>query len=183
LKFERERGSIANDDRLTCLLSVSVTHQGLHETARSYIDEVLNHAGFLKNLDVYVFTEADTQQIIRDILAPSALHFMQHPDATHELTMFGVDGQYGRHYSFLKAVAAFWKVFIEPGVTATFKIDLDQVFPQKALVEQTGASAFEHFMTALWGADGTDSRGNWCGRHRFPRQAGGNGHDCRSTRQ
>ena len=83
LKFERERGSIANDDRLTCLLSVSVTHQGLHETARSYIDEVLTHAGFLKNLDVYVFTEADTQQIIRDILAPSALHFLQHPDATH----------------------------------------------------------------------------------------------------
>jgi hypothetical protein len=42
---------------------------------------------------------------------------------------------------------------------ATFKIDLDQVFPQKELVEQTGASAFEHFSTPLWGARGLDTRG------------------------
>ena len=123
------------------------------------IDEVLSHAGFLKNLDVYVFTETDTQQIIKDILTPSALYFLEHQDATAELAMFGVDGEYGRHYSFLKAMAAFWHVFIEPRVKATFKIDLDQIFPQQTLVEQTGASAFEHFTTALWGANGTDSRG------------------------
>jgi hypothetical protein len=159
LKFEHERGSVAKTAKITCLLSVSVTHQGLHETARPYIDEVLSHAGFLKNLDVYLFTETDTQKIISEILAPSALHFLQYPDLTTELTMFGVDGEYGRHYSFLKAIAAFWNVFIDPHVKATFKIDLDQIFPQQALVEQTGASAFEHFTTALWGATGTDSRG------------------------
>lgn len=39
------------------------------------------------------------------------------------------------------------------------KIDLDQVFPQKELVEQSGASGFEHFMTPLWGAHGVDSDG------------------------
>ncbi len=159
LKFERERGSVAKNAKIACLLSVSVTHQGLHQTARPYIDEVLSNAGFLKNLDVYVFTETDTRQIISDILAPAALHFLQHQDVTAELAMFGVDGEYGRHYSFLKAMAAFWHVFIEPRVKATFKIDLDQIFPQQTLVEQTGASAFEHFTTALWGAKGTDCRG------------------------
>ena len=101
LKFERERGSVAENAKITCLLSVSVTHQGLHETARPYIDEVLSHAGFLRNLNVYVFTETDTQRIISDILAPAALHFLQHPNVTTDLTMFGVDGEYGRHYSFL----------------------------------------------------------------------------------
>jgi hypothetical protein len=159
LKFERERGSVSKNAKITCLLSVSVTHQGLHETARPYIEEALSRAGFLKNLDVYVFTETDTQQIISDVLAPATLHFLQHPDAATELAMFGVDGEYGRHYTFLKAMAAFWNVFIEPRVKATFKIDLDQIFPQQTLVEQTGASAFEHFTTALWGAKGTDSRG------------------------
>jgi hypothetical protein len=113
----------------------------------------------LNNLDVYVFTETDTQRIIKEVLAPAARYFLQHPDATNALSMIGVDGQYGRHYSFLKAVAAFWKVFVEPRVNATFKIDLDQVFPQQTLVAQTGASAFEHFMTPLWGATGTDARG------------------------
>jgi len=159
LKFERERGSVAKNAKITCLLSVSVTHQGLHATARPYIDEVLSDAGFLKNLDVSVFTETDTRQIISEIMAPAALHFLKLQDATNELTMFGVDGEYGRHYSFLKAMAAFWNVFIEPQVKATFKIDLDQIFPQQTLVEQTGASAFEHFTTALWGANGTDFRG------------------------
>ena len=159
LKFEHKRGSVVKNAKITCLLSVSVTHQGLHETARPYIDEVLSHADFLRNLDVYVFTETDTQQIVSEILAPAALHFLQRQDVTTELAMFGVDGEYGRHYSFLKAMAAFWKVFIEPQVKATFKIDLDQIFPQQTLVEQTGASAFEHFTTALWGANGTNFRG------------------------
>jgi hypothetical protein len=73
--------------------------------------------------------------------------------------MFGVDGEYGRHYTFLKAIAAFWQVLIEPGIKGTFKIDLDQVFPQEILVSQSGASAFEHLMTPLWGASGTDAQG------------------------
>lgn len=44
-------------------------------------------------------------------------------------------------------------------IKATFKIDLDQVFPQTELIEQTGASAFEYFQTLLWGASGQDSKG------------------------
>ncbi len=64
----------------------------------------------------------------------------------------GVDGRYGRHYSFLKAVAALWHVAIDPRIRATFKIDLDQVFPQDLLRAETGRSMFEHLCTPLWGA-------------------------------
>jgi len=159
VEFECKHGSTAKDARMTCILSVSVTHQALHEIARPYIEEELRRADFLKHIDVYVFTEDDTNRIIHDVLVAAAGQFFKTTDAADELAMFGVDGEYGRHYSFLKAMAAFWNVLIEPRVKATFKIDLDQVFPQPTLVEQTGASAFEHFMTPLWGARGTDSRG------------------------
>ena len=74
--------------------------------------------------------------------------------------VFGVDGEYGRHYSFLKAMGAFWQVLIDPEVKGTFKLDLDQVFDQTALVEETGCSALEHFKTPLWGAKGEDAAGN-----------------------
>jgi len=84
---------------------------------------------------------------------------MGRDDAGELLGMFGVDGEYGRHYSFLKAMAAFWSVFIRPEIEATFKIDLDQVFPQRELVAQTGLSAFEHFTTPLWGAQGVGADG------------------------
>jgi hypothetical protein len=159
LKFEHERGSTAPNTRLTCILSVSVTHAGLHEIARPYLNEELIRAGFLKNIDVFMFTEEDTHRIINEVLGPSAEHYLKLRDPAKELSMLGVDGEYGRHYSFLKAIAALWKVFIQQDVSATFKIDLDQVFPQPDLVAQTGASTFEHFKTPLWGARGKDSRG------------------------
>ena len=160
LRFERLRKTTAENGNMSCILSASVTHAGLHELARPYIEDEISRAGFLNRINVYVFTENDTRLLVRDILAPAAAHFLQSPDAADDLEMFGVDGEYGRHYSFLKAMAAFWNVLIDPRIKATFKMDLDQVFPQKILVEQSGASAFEHFMTPLWGAHGTDTRGN-----------------------
>jgi hypothetical protein len=159
LRFERMRGTTADNVNMTCILSASVTHEGLHEIARPYIEEEISGSDFLNHINVYVFTENDTRQIVNDILIPATEYFLQSSKAAIELEMFGVDGEYGRHYSFLKAMAAFWNVFIDPRIKATFKIDLDQVFPQQILVEQTGASAFEHFMTSLWGAHGTDFRG------------------------
>ena len=94
------------------------------------------------------------------VLAPAAENYLGAENAANLLEVMGVDGEYGRHYSFLKAMAAFWKIFIQPEIKGTFKIDLDQVFPEQDLVEQTGASAFEHFKTPLWGASGLDSFGN-----------------------
>jgi hypothetical protein len=160
LKFERRHGTTAKTGNMSCILSASVTHAGLHQLARPYIEDEILREDFLNRINVYVFTEDDTQQIIREILVPAAADFLQSPDVADDLVMFGVDGEYGRHYSFLKAMAAFWSIFIDSRIKATFKIDLDQVFPQEVLVEQTNASAFEHFMTPLWGAHGTDNRGN-----------------------
>jgi hypothetical protein len=159
LQFERERSRSRRRSRPVCVLSVSVTHGGLRELARSYIQEELARSGGLNTIDLYAFTEADTQRIIAEILAPAGAHCLRRRDAEGVLGVFGVDGEYGRHYSFLKAIAAFWQVFIDPRIKATFKIDLDQVFPQRELVAQTGCSAFEHFQTPLWGARGMDDKG------------------------
>jgi hypothetical protein len=46
---------------------------------------------------------------------------------------------------------------VDQRVRATFKIDLDQVFPQERLVEEGGGSAFERFQSPLWGARGRDA--------------------------
>jgi len=159
LECERSRGNMALNARATCALSVSVTHRGLQGMAKRYIEEEFHRSGHLKNLDLYVFTEADTRLIRDDILAPAAAHYLYCSDVKEHLAVFGVDGEYGRHYSFLKAIAAFWSILLQPAIRATFKIDLDQVFPQKELVEQSGSSAFEHFMTPLWGTRGLDSSG------------------------
>ena len=160
LEFERDRGNMSSNAKPICALSVSVTHCGIRNIAKSYLEELFMHSKKLKNVDVYVFTETDTQHIVDEILAPAAMHYLQQKDAKELLNVFGVDGEYGRHYSFLKAIAAFWSIFVWPNIKATFKIDLDQVFPQKELVKETGNSAFEHLKTPLWGAHCMDSNGH-----------------------
>lgn len=159
LDIEHDRGVRATDERLTLLLSSSVTHKGLQPIAGRYIEDELVRSGALKNIDVFVFTELATRRIVDEILVPAASHYLHIDDAHGLFDMFGVDGEYGRHYSFLKAIAPFWQIFVDPSVKATFKIDLDQVFPQRELVEQTGFSAFEHLKSPLWGAVGTDVNG------------------------
>jgi hypothetical protein len=159
LAFEKARGTMPEDAKIPYVLSVSVTHRGLQRIARTYVQQQLARLGPLKSTRVCIFTEADTERIIEEILAPAAERYLQKRQARELLEVFGVDGAYGRHYSFLKAVAAFWSVFIQPAVRATFKLDLDQVFPQEALVAGTAASAFEHLRTPLWGARGVDSEG------------------------
>jgi hypothetical protein len=158
--FERERGTLSPDTKPICVLSVSVTHCGIRNIAKSYLEELFLHSKSLKNIDVYVFTETDTQYIVDKILAPAAIYYLRHKDAKEFLNVFGVDGEYGRHYSFLKAIAAFWSIFIQSNIKATFKIDLDQVFPQEELLAQTGNSVFEHLKTPLWGAHCMDSNRN-----------------------
>jgi hypothetical protein len=157
--FEQHRGNMPGRGRAQCVLSVSVTHSGLNDIAKSSLEQVFARSGAFSTIDVYVITEADTQRIIAEILAPAAKYYLERNDAGVYLEVFGVGGEYGRHYSFLKAVALFWSILIQPEIRATFKIDLDQVFPQKELATETGASAFEHFKSPLWGARGVDFRG------------------------
>lgn len=159
VEFEKARGSIPSGARATCILSVSVTHDGLKAIAGQYLEEELKKTGQIRHLDLYALTGADAARLVEEVLAPAMQKYLREgaPEGLGET--IGVDGEYGRHYSFLKAVAALWQVLMAPGVKGTFKIDLDQVFPQKELVEEGGASAFELFKSPLWGAEGTDGRG------------------------
>ena len=158
LEQERVRGNLPARQRATCVLSVSTTHAGLQPLAGGYVSDLLRAAGGMRNLEVYVFTESDTSQLIEQLLLPTAV--AENPDAAALLQIFGVDGRYARHYNFLKAIAAIWQVVVDPQLRATFKIDLDQVFPQPELVEQAGGSALELLRTPLWGAIGRDSWDN-----------------------
>ncbi len=159
-EIERSRGNISRDTKAVCVLSVSTTHRGLQQVAKRWLEEEFGLSYRLKkNLEVYVFTESDTQRLINQIFVPAAAHYLELKDGKESFAVFGVDGEYGRHYSFLRAIANFWNIFIQPEIRATFKIDLDQVFPQAELVQQTGASALEHLSSPLWGARGLDASG------------------------
>jgi hypothetical protein len=160
VEFEKQRGTIGRDAKVTCVLSVSVTHEGLQGIVKQYLEDELRKEKNIRHLNVYVFTEADTLKLVEDILVPAADKFQVSKVHSLIYEVFGVDGEYGRHYSFLKAIAALWQVFIAPEIKGTFKIDLDQVFPQEELVGQSGLSALEHLKTPLWGAEGVDSEGN-----------------------
>ncbi len=159
IAFEKAQYKVDSRLRLCCALSISVTHKELRRIAGQYLREVLRGAGSLEHLRIFVFTEADTKRMVDQVLAPASRHWLDEHDADLLHEIIGVDGEYGRHYSFLKALAAFWQVFIDPGVRGTFKIDLDQVFPQEQLVRETGLSALQHFKTPLWGAEGRDFQG------------------------
>jgi len=158
--FEKEKGILKKNMKVHCVLSVSVTHAGLHDMARAYLEDVLRREKSIRNLNVYILTEYDVATLIGKVLNPAVSHYMNLKDANLLHEIIGVDGDYGRHYTFLKAISAFWQVFINSNVRGTFKIDLDQVFPQNELVRETGASAFEHFKTPLWGAEGLDENDN-----------------------
>ncbi len=162
LLFEKKLKNATEKDELTVILSASVTHEGLQGIVKEYIEYEMEKGSDLPGLKVYLFTEAETAGLIHEILVPAAnRYFSDIKDSSSLLReVVGVNGKYGRHYSFLKAITAFWQVFEDPDKKATFKIDLDQVFPQETLLEETGKSAFQHMMSPLWGAEGIDSQGN-----------------------
>jgi hypothetical protein len=156
IAFERRRDPALG--RLKVVLSTSVTHEGLRPLARDYVRHELVGGGRLENLQVYLFTEDDVDALVAEVLGPLVDEVDGDVDAL--IDVFGVDGEYGRHYTFLKAIAALWQVVVDPALRATFKFDLDQVFPQDELVAQTGASALEHLRSPLWGAHGRDEWGH-----------------------
>lgn len=159
MAFEKKRGLISPKDRVTCLLSVSVTHAGLHDVVKDYLRGVYAGVSPFDHLIVYLFSEKDTDKILEEVFKPALNRYMPGAHMEPLRRVFGVDGEYGRHFSFLKAMSALWQVLVDPAVKASFKIDLDQVFDQEKLVRETGHSALEHLMTPLWGAKGTDAGG------------------------
>ncbi|ESA35827.1 hypothetical protein N836_09880 [Leptolyngbya sp. Heron Island J] len=157
VEFENQQSG--STDKVNCVLSVSVTHERLQTLGKSYLKQVLAASEPLDQLNIFAFTETDTNKLIDQVLLPVLEHSSPRADAKEMLSVFGVDGRYGRHYSFLKAISALWNSLVDPEIKATFKIDLDQVFPQAELLEQTGATAFGHLKTPLWGATGKDAAG------------------------
>lgn len=158
VSFEKRRGVIDTTVRMPVLVSVSATHDRLRSAGRAYVQNVIESHGGLRQLVVYPLTEDTTSSLIEEVVLEAARRYLD-SEASGVGKVFGVDGSYGRHYSFLKAVAALWSVLVDPDVAATFKFDLDQVFPQEALVEETGRSAFENMAHPLWGASGLDDQG------------------------
>ena len=68
--------------------------------------------------NIFLFNENLTAKLIKKIS----------PDNCHLREVFGVNGAYGRHYNFLKAILVIWNRVFRPAARYTFKIDLDQVF-------------------------------------------------------
>lgn len=159
LSYEESAGLKDPLRNIECVVSVSVTHRNLRTVARSWIRSLLADGGGLRGINCYLFTEDDTARFIDGVLVPAASRYAAGSDAGELHEIFGVDGEYGRHFSFLKAAARIWSVFVSPEIRAAFKIDLDQVFPQGDLVRETGTTAFGHLCTPLWGAQGEDSDG------------------------
>jgi hypothetical protein len=159
MAFEKVRGVVRSEDKMTCLLSVSVTHDGLHRVVKDYLGEVYAGTDPFIHLNIHLFSEVDTKKILDDIILPGAEKYLGISDGDPVRRVFGVDGEYGRHYSFLKAISAFWQVLVDPGVKGSFKLDMDQVFDEETLTEETGQSALEHFLSPLWGAEGTETDG------------------------
>jgi len=159
LAFEERAGNKEPGRNIDLVCSLSVTHRGLGDAGREWLGAELAGAGALRGINLHLFTESDCRRLLDDVILPAARRYCPGRDTAALPRVFGVDGEYGRHFSFLKAIARFWQVFVSPGVRATFKIDLDQVFPQNELLRETGATAFGHLLTPLWGARGTDYLG------------------------
>ncbi|RLB85418.1 MAG: hypothetical protein DRH15_03440, partial [Deltaproteobacteria bacterium] len=157
--FEKKARGASPTVRLKCVLSVSVTHDRLQGIAKPIVVEMIRCAGDLAHLDIYLWTENETDSLVERVLGPAARHYMGVEAEDQLKRIIGVNGEYGRHYSFLRAISALWHVCCDHRLRATFKIDLDQVFPQEQLVAETGRSAFEHFLSPMWGAKGLDSSG------------------------
>lgn len=164
MAFEKRQGTIAASTRLPVALSLSLTHSGLAGLARDYLGAELAGAGGLDHLDIFAFTENDCRDLLQEFLVPAArLAGFSAAECQPMFAVFGVDGEYGRHYSFLKAIAPLWQTVRDKNLRAVFKIDLDQVFPQEALLAETGRTALELLASPLWGAAGID----WQGREVF----------------
>lgn len=150
LDTEVERGNLTDSQKLTVVLSCSVTHPSLAHIAKEYVEyEIASHLN-LKHLTVVVFGENECQSVLASTF----------PTASQALKeVFGVNGAYGRHYTFLKAIAPLWQKAVNPKLKGTFKFDLDQIFVQSMLIEQTGSSFFELIIQSNWGSNGVDAHG------------------------
>lgn len=133
-------------EKVDMLLSVSCTHNCVKAVARDYVTGKLRQAG-LDRLRVYLFTEEDCQTLLSCLwegcMAPADLEGIRE--------VFGADGNYGRHYTLLKALAPLWKRAFNSQLKAVFKIDLDQTFFEE--------DDLHGLMSDRWGGTAVDEEG------------------------
>lgn len=142
------------NEKAKLVLSVSCTHSSLKKVAKEYLVEKIKELD-LDALEIYIFTENECQELL-DICFSELID----KESLYNLGQaFGVDGKYGRHYTFLKAVSVFFSKVVDSRIKATYKIDLDQVFDQKKIKEYTGSYAFGKFVNEKFGAYGVDTKG------------------------
>ncbi len=142
-------GLLAPSARIDLAMSISVTHEGMEDLASRYVSKLIANHLNLRHLRVFLFDEPRCRQIVEHLC----------PSDAAAADVFGVNGAYGRHYSFLKAVLLLWQVAVNPQARFTFKIDLDQIFDQAALLAETGRSALQLIANPLWGGSAVDYAG------------------------
>lgn len=155
LKHLNQAVKAETEKKLDLILSISCTHPSINQIAKDYIESKLEKVE-LEQLNIYLFTENESEKLLQDFIIPFAGSKISNSDLK---AVVGVAGKYGRHYSFLKAVALWWQNYHNPELKGTFKIDLDQVFDQQKLKAETGKYAFENFKSPLWGAEALDRQG------------------------
>ena len=147
LNIEFKRGNLKINEKISLILSLSVTHIGLEEIAFDYVKNKIGEKLNLKFINVFIFDENRTSKIINTL-------FPKHNDYQE---LFGVNGNYGRHYTFLKYALILWNKVINKSFKYSFKIDLDQVFDQNFLIRMSKMSIFEIFKNQkYWGGSGID---------------------------
>ena len=149
LAREVDIGVLARGARLDIAMSISVTHEGMEDLASRYVIDQINNHLQLRHLRVFLFDEKRCKQIVKHLC----------PSNAAAADVFGVNGSYGRHYSFLKAIVLLWQMSVNPHARFSFKIDLDQVFDQDALLAHTGRTALQLISNPLWGGDAVDYDG------------------------
>jgi len=162
IAWEKEKGNIPADAKCLTALSMTCTHIGLRAIAKDYMDKELADMPSdqkMKHLKIFIFSEMETDSIVDEVLKPALAKIGKEGEIEAIREVFGVEGQFGRHYSFLKAVLPVYNAFVDATVRATFKIDIDQLFIQDSLMAESGESALTHFKTPTWGAKGKNWKG------------------------
>ena len=149
LAAECEAGTLPVTARMDLVMSVSVTHAGMEETGFAYVRDIITRHLDLRHLRVFLFDEDRCRAMARCLC----------PGNRAAADIFGVNGAYGRHYSFLKVILLVWQMVVNPQARFTFKIDLDQLFDQTALTAHTGRTALQAIANPLWGGRARDHQG------------------------
>ncbi|MEC8641911.1 MAG: hypothetical protein VXZ67_03290 [Pseudomonadota bacterium] len=149
LAVECADGTLPPGSRIDLVMSVSVTHPGMEATAFAYVRDIIGQHLDLRHLRIFLFDEERCRAMVRSLC----------PGDSAAGDAFGVNGAYGRHYSFLKAILLVWQIAVNPKSRFTFKIDLDQVFDQTALKAHAGRTALQAIANPLWGGTARDHAG------------------------